>query len=71
MVTPGTISKSTSTEMTEPDVDILQSIHSFGSFSENDLRQLLGLLTERTFQAGEEIVSAAAPRVGCRPAILF
>ena len=33
MVTPGTISKSTSTETIEPDVDILQSIHSFGKLS--------------------------------------
>lgn len=60
-----TTSKATSTEttgMTEPEVDVLQSIPLFRELPEDDLQQLLGLLTERTFQAGEEIVSVERPQ---------
>lgn len=64
MAPPGTIPRATSTKLTEPDVDILQSIPLFRELPENDLQQLLGLLTERTFQAGEEIVSAGRPQDG-------
>src|SRR6478672_7288604 len=50
--------------MTETDVDILQTIPLFRELPEDDLQQLLGLLTERTFQAEEEIVTAGRPQDG-------
>jgi CRP/FNR family cyclic AMP-dependent transcriptional regulator len=40
---------------TETNVDIQQAIPVFRDLPEEDLRQLLGLLTERSFAAGEEI----------------
>jgi uncharacterized membrane protein len=50
--------------MTETDIDILQTIPLFRELPENDLQQLLGLLTERSFQTGEEIVTAGRPQDG-------
>jgi CRP/FNR family transcriptional regulator, cyclic AMP receptor protein len=64
MTPSGTTSKAVSTGMVKTDVDILQSIPLFRELPENDLQPLLGLLTERTFQAGEEIVSAGRPEDG-------
>jgi uncharacterized membrane protein len=62
--TPMATSRATATEIAETDVDILQSIPLFRELPENDLQQLLGLLTERTFQGGEEIVSTGRPQEG-------
>ena len=41
---------------------VLQTIPLFRELPESDLQQLLGLLTERTFQAGEEIVAEGRPQ---------
>ncbi len=59
-------SNATSSELTltKTDLDVLQTIPLFRDLPENDLRQLLGLLAERTFQAGEEIVSPNHPNDG-------
>jgi CRP/FNR family cyclic AMP-dependent transcriptional regulator len=51
-------------EMTQSDADLLQSIPLFRELPEEDLEQLRGLLTERSFQAGEEIASAGHPQDG-------
>lgn len=66
-MTPMAPSTATSTKVAGTagtDVDILQSIPLFRELPESDLQQLLGLLTERTFQLGEEIVSASRPDNG-------
>jgi uncharacterized membrane protein len=60
----GTIPKATATQAAETDVDVLQSIPLFRELPENDLQQLLGLLAERSFQTGEEMVSAGRPEDG-------
>jgi uncharacterized membrane protein len=46
------------------DVDIMQAIPLFRDLPEDDLQQLLGLLTKRSFEAGEEIVSPAGSQDG-------
>jgi len=43
---------------TETDVDMLQTIPLFRDLPEADLQQLMELLTQRSFEAGEEIVEA-------------
>src|SRR5689334_7997635 len=57
-------SSTIATEITGTKVDVLQTIPLFRELPEADLQQLLGLLTERTFPAGEEIVSAGRPEDG-------
>jgi uncharacterized membrane protein len=49
----------TSTKIAETDVDVLQTVPLFRELPEDDLQQLVGLLTEHTFQAGDEIVPAS------------
>jgi len=48
----------------ETDVDILQAIPLFRELPEDDVQQLLKLLTQRSFEAGEEIVSPGGPQDG-------
>lgn len=46
------------------DIEILQAIPLFRDLPQDDLQLMLGLLTERTFAAGEEIVSQDHPENG-------
>src|SRR5262245_49379520 len=48
----------------ETEVDILQAIPLFRDLPEGDLQQLLDLLTQRSFEAGEEIASPGRPQDG-------
>jgi uncharacterized membrane protein len=52
------------TTTTETDVDIMQAIPLFRDLPEDDLKQLLELLTERTFKPGEEIGQADLRQYG-------
>lgn len=52
------------TEVTQTDTGILQTIPLFRDLPQDDLQQLLGLLTERSFQKGEDIVALGRPEDG-------
>src|SRR6476661_1504312 len=62
--TPMTLATAAAPAMTATDVDMLQTIPLFRDLPADDLQPLLGLLTERTFPAGEEIVAAGRPQEG-------
>src|SRR5689334_9913258 len=58
------LARATAPAMTATEVDVLQTIPLFRDLPADDLQQLLGRLTERTFPAGEEIAAAGHPQDG-------
>jgi uncharacterized membrane protein len=48
----------------DTDIDIMQAIPLFRDLPEDDLQEVLRLLTRRTFAAGEEIISPGSPEDG-------
>jgi CRP/FNR family transcriptional regulator, cyclic AMP receptor protein len=57
-------SGATSTVIIEPEAEAVLTIPIFRDLPEEDLQQLKGLLTERSFQSGVEIVPASRPQDG-------